>query len=388
MQARTTMRSSAKQPPTRCCSWLLLVTVRDSSSPDQAALQPVSSTVQRPRRSHAVQQAVGRPHAAPFALVQAPQRHRVTKQRFGSRTAARIASATTDWRDAAADSKGRLSMPTLLGILTPRVVWSHAAKLHSRQQRAHAGAAPSRRDSNMEQRPLSAPAVSDTLGRVPHKYASQTSAVHTPAGTAVSRPIQAQHCCGGQFDGIDAAGHLAHGVYEGSYWQLLADADELHDTLAKLAAPPPLTEVRRRRSAQAQTLCAPYVLSLSQQGDADTRGGVWVLNKFESLQHIHHCCADGPSQSTQGVHLDAMLHLRCAAQSAPHGHCLAAMLGRCCRRRHWICRRALRTSLGRTMSQSYSLCQRGQTYQSLCCQSTRSPSCWCACLNRIMSSLC
>lgn len=52
--------------------------------------------------------------------------------------------------------------------------------------------------------------------------------------------MQARHCAGHFFDGIHAAGRHAHGVYEGSYWQLLADAEELKAMLTRMAKAPPL----------------------------------------------------------------------------------------------------------------------------------------------------
>lgn len=52
--------------------------------------------------------------------------------------------------------------------------------------------------------------------------------------------VQARHCAGHFFDGIHAAGRHAHGVYEGSYWQLLADAEELKAMLTRMAKAPPL----------------------------------------------------------------------------------------------------------------------------------------------------
>ena len=56
-----------------------------------------------------------------------------------------------------------------------------------------------------------------------------------------ARGVEAEHCRGSHFDG--AAGRAAHGVYEGSYWQLLQDCDELHAALAELAVAPPLARV-------------------------------------------------------------------------------------------------------------------------------------------------
>jgi hypothetical protein len=144
--------------------------------------------------------------------LQAPQRQRIARQRYGSAAAARIAACATDWRAALMAASGApASMLTLLTILTPRVVWSHALATSSRAaQRAAIGATASRCPSSA--RPATAPC-----------------ALHAPTGRTEPQPevprakgiVEAAICRGGQFDGRAAAGHFAHGVYEGSYWQLL-----------------------------------------------------------------------------------------------------------------------------------------------------------------------
>lgn len=63
--------------------------------------------------------------------VQAPQRERVTRDRRGSAFVSRVAARSHNWcADIAA--AGPLTVPTLLMILTPRIVWAHAHAAPSR----------------------------------------------------------------------------------------------------------------------------------------------------------------------------------------------------------------------------------------------------------------
>lgn len=62
---------------------------------------------------------------------------------------------------------------------------------------------------------------------------------------SMSQPPEAIHCFGHFFNRKDvskAAVHV-HGVYEGSYWKLLAESDELRKTLLRLARAPEAAEV-------------------------------------------------------------------------------------------------------------------------------------------------
>jgi hypothetical protein len=102
-------------------------------------------------------------------------------------------------------------------ILTPRVVWQHTLGPKYRQS------APQTRPQT---RNKSAPDQAQATLAAPVKYI-----------------IEASICRGGQLDGRTASGHFAHGVYEGSYFQLLRDAEDLLTVLTKLASAPPLIKV-------------------------------------------------------------------------------------------------------------------------------------------------
>ena len=63
------------------------------------------------------------------------------------------------------------------------------------------------------------------------------------------RPPEAMHCLGQFFNRKDASRSAVHGVYEGSYWKLLAEADELRKALLRLSRAPEAAEI--------PTLCLP-----------------------------------------------------------------------------------------------------------------------------------
>lgn len=54
---------------------------------------------------------------------------------------------------------------------------------------------------------------------------------------------EAIHCIRKFFNGRDASQAVAHGVYEGCYWKLLAEADELQKQLLSLSRAPEVAEV-------------------------------------------------------------------------------------------------------------------------------------------------
>ena len=123
--------------------------------------------------------------------LQAPQRAWVTANRIPSRLRTR---STRSPEPAAAEVHAvdavDLAIPRLLAIIEPRIVWSH-----------------------------------------PTSHCSRTT-------SGLRQPL---HCAGSFFDGKQKARECVriHGVYEGSYWRLLADVTELRTTLARLAAAPP-----------------------------------------------------------------------------------------------------------------------------------------------------
>lgn len=74
-----------------------------------------------------------------------------------------------------------------------------------------------------------------------------TQACATPCGMQVrsssnSRGVEAAACQGYFFDGLDQQSQLSHGVYEGSYWQLLGDLTELEDMLSRMTRAPALLQ--------------------------------------------------------------------------------------------------------------------------------------------------
>jgi hypothetical protein len=168
---------------------------------------------------------------SPENVLQAPQRHRITRQRHGQAVAARIQNTGRPWKSAIhADTN--LGVPTLLMILTPRVVWRHTI-----------GPSPTSRGT---QPSPCTPTLPQTAASNLPKHAvcameSQKACTLFPKH--IAGLTEASVCCGGQFDGRSASGQLAHGVYEGSYWQLLRDMDELLKVLTKLAAAPALITV-------------------------------------------------------------------------------------------------------------------------------------------------
>ncbi|KAL6753098.1 hypothetical protein V8C86DRAFT_2438700 [Haematococcus lacustris] len=75
---------------------------------------------------------------------------------------------------------------------------------------------------------------------------------HTHAyNSAVGSDVEAHYCpgspapmlAGDYFDGWHRGGRPAHGVYEGSYWELLGNCDALVDMLRKMSRAPPLEEL-------------------------------------------------------------------------------------------------------------------------------------------------
>ncbi|KAG1678269.1 hypothetical protein FOA52_013890 [Chlamydomonas sp. UWO 241] len=58
----------------------------------------------------------------------------------------------------------------------------------------------------------------------------------------VEKTVEASYCPGDFFEGWHRNGKTARGVYEGSYWELVGDADEMLDMLRKMAKAPPLLE--------------------------------------------------------------------------------------------------------------------------------------------------
>ncbi|GAX82053.1 hypothetical protein CEUSTIGMA_g9481.t1 [Chlamydomonas eustigma] len=133
---------------------------------------------------------------------QAPQRERVShaqsppRSRSGSARRQRHRSAgafggssTRRWTDLLSPERN-MGVPQLMMILEPNIVWDHVKT------------------------------YSDALGK----------------------KIEASYCPGEFFEGWHKAGRLAHGVYEGSYWELIGDADEMIEMLRKMARAPVLLE--------------------------------------------------------------------------------------------------------------------------------------------------
>lgn len=65
---------------------------------------------------------------------------------------------------------------------------------------------------------------------------------HTHGTALTGKEVEAQYCPGDFFDGWHKGGRPAHGVYEGRYWELIGDCDEMIEMLKKLAQAPPLEE--------------------------------------------------------------------------------------------------------------------------------------------------
>ncbi|WIA16292.1 hypothetical protein OEZ85_012995 [Tetradesmus obliquus] len=140
---------------------------------------------------------------------QAPQRERVSlstrpRQRSsrgnspdGQRpnswgNAGKAAKAAT-WRERIRPDVN-MGVPTLLMLLEPDVVWQHAAAYHGHARHTH------------------------------------------------GRAAEAAACQGIFFDGHDQMAKLSHGVYEGSYWQLLGDLEEIEAMLSRMTQAPSLLE--------------------------------------------------------------------------------------------------------------------------------------------------
>eukprot|EP00878_Enallax_costatus_P026589 GHUV01028540.1.p1 GENE.GHUV01028540.1~~GHUV01028540.1.p1 ORF type:complete len:144 (+),score=49.83 GHUV01028540.1:880-1311(+) len=129
--------------------------------------------------------------------MQAPQRERVsisTRVRRPSSAAGRPGGRKSPgkqrgWRDHI-DPSVNMGVPTLMMILEPNVVWGHS-----------------------------------------HVRSSSNS-----------RGAEAAACQGYFFDGLDQQFKLSHGVYEGSYWQLLGDLSELEDMLSRMTRAPALLQ--------------------------------------------------------------------------------------------------------------------------------------------------
>lgn len=60
--------------------------------------------------------------------------------------------------------------------------------------------------------------------------------------SSTGRGAEAAACQGYFFDGLDQISKLSHGVYEGSYWQLLGDLSELEDMLSRMIRAPALLD--------------------------------------------------------------------------------------------------------------------------------------------------
>ncbi|GFR44718.1 hypothetical protein Agub_g6041 [Astrephomene gubernaculifera] len=59
---------------------------------------------------------------------------------------------------------------------------------------------------------------------------------------AVGKEVEASVTPGEFFEGWHKGGRMAHGVYEGSYWELMGDCDELADMLRKMSKAPALQD--------------------------------------------------------------------------------------------------------------------------------------------------
>lgn len=124
---------------------------------------------------------------------QAPQRERFAHGRYPASQLGRLSRRHRNWKDFISLDVN-MGVPVLMMILEPRVVWNHA---HSR-----------------------------------------LAAAATSCSVAAPSKLQALHCQSHFLDGFHQGGASAHGVYEGSYWQLIADAEELRAMLLKLARAP------------------------------------------------------------------------------------------------------------------------------------------------------
>ncbi len=142
-------------------------------------------------------------------IPQAPQRERVSQAqsptrlrsaeaaaeqqrrggRRGSSSAQKSRRRRRRWTDLLAPDRN-MGVPQLMMILEPNIVWDHVRGFN------------------------------DFLGK----------------------RVEATYCPGEFFEGWHKAGRLAHGVYEGNYWELIGDADEMIDMLRKMARAPALLD--------------------------------------------------------------------------------------------------------------------------------------------------
>jgi hypothetical protein len=124
-----------------------------------------------------------------FPDAQAPQRQRVSRSTGRRRGAKDGASSTRGWKSLLRPDVN-MGVPQLMSILEPNVVWEH------------------------------------TQAYVP----------------AVAKEVESSATPGQFFAGFHKGGKKAHGVYEGSYWDLMGDADELQEMLRRLSKAPALLE--------------------------------------------------------------------------------------------------------------------------------------------------
>jgi hypothetical protein len=80
-----------------------------------------------------------------------------------------------------------------------------------------------------------AAAAAAAARRTPPRPHSHSHSHALPSGAAAGGSV----CSAGFFDGWDASGRLAHGVYEGSYWQLLGDLSQLEAMLRSMTGRAP-----------------------------------------------------------------------------------------------------------------------------------------------------
>ncbi|EFJ42702.1 hypothetical protein VOLCADRAFT_97128 [Volvox carteri f. nagariensis] len=121
---------------------------------------------------------------------QAPQRERVSRATIPSaRPGDQPRTRTRRWKSLIRPDVN-MGVPQLMMILEPNIVWEH------------------------------------TKGFVP----------------GVGRDVEANVTPGEFFEGWHKGGRRAHGVYEGSYWELMGDCDELAEMLRKLSKAPALLE--------------------------------------------------------------------------------------------------------------------------------------------------
>lgn len=86
---------------------------------------------------------------------------------------------------------------------------------------------------------------------------------------SLGQPPEATHCFGQFFNSKDLSKLAAHGVYEGSYWKLLAEADELRKTLLRLARAPEAAEIPELRLPEGPNVPAWDVFAPALQPTLD-----------------------------------------------------------------------------------------------------------------------